>query len=76
MDVGGPKVLTLTDTQKKLVGGWTNPFEKYVSSQLGNHETPTFVVKIPPKKKSSKPPPRFFLVNSSVTHTRWAPIFF
>ena len=38
-----------------LVGGWTNPFEKYAQVKL-DHETPGIRVKI---QKKWKPPPSF-----------------
>ena len=42
-----------------LVGGWTNPFEKYAEGKL-DHETPGIGVKIP--KIFELPPPSYFLL--------------
>ena len=51
MWVVGDYIFDLSNSE--LVGGWTNPFEKYESVKL-DHETPRFGVKI--KKYFFKPP--------------------
>ena len=43
--------------RKKLVGGWTNPFEKYADRQIGWKSSPSFGVKIP--KIFELPPPSY-----------------